>query len=528
MLRQDQLPGTTKIFVDLFLGFYLTLADEGLSGTSTPKRKRFNSMIQAAREGKIDLIVTKEVSRFARNTVDTLEYTRELRKLGIGVVFLLDNINTLDSDGELRLSIMATLAQEESRKTSARVKWGQTERMKQGVVFGGSLLGYDVVNGHMTINQEGARTVQTIFRKYLDERKGSSVIAKELRTEGFLSSRGNLKWSAPTVLKIIKNEKYCGDLIQKKTFTPDYLSHEKKNNKGQENLIILRDHHEAIIPREIWNAVQRERKRRSRGDGRSSGHGNRYPLSGKIRCAACGSSFISRMKKTKSGSPYKIWRCGKATTEGKQYTDAQGNLQGCDVGRQIREDTALDILKQSVQAIQMDHNAIICKLAYIVEDVLKGRQDNGHTQKHRLERELEMVQEKKQRTLEGFLIQSISESDYQFMNRRYDTQVKLLQEQIANLEKLDGQTTCTHRDIRDAIEGITNGSQADGSFYGQLLHHMTVYSDGRVKVALNLLPARWIFVPDGSAEYISQISVHNDSSLPMSVSSPFSSGYGMA
>ena len=116
-------------------------ADEGISGTSTRKRKRFNAMIRAAKEGKIDLIVTKGVSRFARNTVDTLQYTRELKAIGIGVFFMNDGINTLEPDAELRLSIMASIAQEESRKTSSRVKWGQTRRMEQGVVFGGSLLG---------------------------------------------------------------------------------------------------------------------------------------------------------------------------------------------------------------------------------------------------------------------------------------------------------------------------------------------------------------------------------------------------
>ena len=141
------------------------------------------------------------------------------------MLFLNDNINTMDADGELRLTIMSSIAQNESRMTSDRVKWGQKRCMERGVVFGGSLLGYDVVGGKMRINPEGAKTVRTIFHKYLNERKGSGVIAKELREEGSLSSRGNLKWTGSTVLKILKNEKYCGDLIQQKTYTPDYLSH---------------------------------------------------------------------------------------------------------------------------------------------------------------------------------------------------------------------------------------------------------------------------------------------------------------
>ena len=165
-------------------------ADEGISGTSTRKRKRFNAMIRAAKEGKIDLIVTKEVSRFARNTVDTLQYTRELKAIGVGICFILDNIDTLSSEGEFRLTIMSSVAQEESHKTSERVKWGQKRRMEQGVVFGGSLLGYDVVGGKMTVNPEGAALVREIFRKYTDERKGAPTIAKELRDAGVLSSTG--------------------------------------------------------------------------------------------------------------------------------------------------------------------------------------------------------------------------------------------------------------------------------------------------------------------------------------------------
>lgn len=478
-------------------------ADEGLSGTETKKRTRFNQMIRAAREGKIDLIVTKEVSRFARNTVDTLEYTRELRNRGVGVIFLIDNINTLEPDAELRLTIMSSIAQEESRKTSERVKWGQKRQMERGVVFGGSLLGYDVADGKMTINPEGAAVVRYIFHKYLDERKGSGVIARELCNEGILSSRGNLKWSAPTVLKILKNEKYCGDLRQKKTYTPDYLSHKKKYNKGQEEYILLRDHHEPIIDRSVWEAVQRELARRSHNNTQSKGHGNRYPLSGKIKCAACGSSFLSRKKKNKSGNLYRVWRCGKATLEGKIHTDGQGKLVGCDVGRQLREDIATDILIRAVHTVQMDYEGIICDLTHIVETVLQDCLDDCGAEARKLERELEGEWEKKRHALEEFFDKTISKSDFQFFNQRYDRNIIRLQDRLAALQKrqkVDSRSKDTHRDIRAAIRGIVTGETADDDFYGRLLDHMTVFSDGRVEVILKLLPTQWFFV-DGLAEY---------------------------
>ena len=159
-------------------------ADEGFSGTSTNKRVEFNKMLHAAELGQIDLIVTKEVSRFTRNTVDALQITRELRRRGVGVLFLNDSLDTRTNDGELRLTIMSSFAQDESRRTSERSKWGQMRSMEKGVVFGGSLLGYDVIGGKMTVNPEGAEVVRLIFHKYLQERKGCSTIARELREAG--------------------------------------------------------------------------------------------------------------------------------------------------------------------------------------------------------------------------------------------------------------------------------------------------------------------------------------------------------
>lgn len=238
-------------------------ADEGVSGTSTAKRREFNRMMEDARAGRFDRIITKEVSRFARNTVDALTFTRELRGRGIGVEFVNDGINTLEPDAELRLAIMGSIAQEESRKTSSRVKWGQTRRMEQGVVFGRSLLGYDVKDGQLTINQEGARIVRKIYQWYVFGGMSSAGIAKRLTEEGIRTARGNREWNSGVVIKILKNEKYCGDLLQKKTVTPDYLTHQKRTNRGQEEMVYLRDHHEPVIDRELWERA-RERMCRSR------------------------------------------------------------------------------------------------------------------------------------------------------------------------------------------------------------------------------------------------------------------------
>jgi len=234
----------------------LTAADEGVSGTSIAKRLEFNRMMEDARRGRFDRIMTKEVSRFARNTVDTLLFTRELRAMGIGVEFVNDGINTLEPDAELRLAIMGSIAQEESRKISSRVKWGQTRRMEQGVVFGRSLLGYDVKDGQLGINREGADTVKKIYEWYVSDGMSSAKIAKRLTEEMVPTARGNREWNSGVVIKILKNEKYCGDLLQKKTVTPDYLTHKKITNRGQEEMVYIRNHHEPIIDRELWERAQ--------------------------------------------------------------------------------------------------------------------------------------------------------------------------------------------------------------------------------------------------------------------------------
>ncbi len=262
-------------------------ADEGLSGTSTKKRLAFQRMIACARARMLDLIVTKEISRFARNTLDSIYYTRELKRLGVGVLFLNDNLYTLDGDAELRLTILASIAQEESRRTSERVKWGQKRRMEQGVVFGRDLLGYDVRGGVLIVNEPGARIVRDIFRKFVNDGKGAHTIARELNEAGVPTARGG-PWRSSVILRILRNEKYCGDLVQKKTYTPDYLTHEKKYNRGQEAYVVLRDHHTPIIPRATFEAAGRilQRAHDHRTGSPSTAGAIPFPASSGAACAA--------------------------------------------------------------------------------------------------------------------------------------------------------------------------------------------------------------------------------------------------
>lgn len=476
---------------------YEIYADKGITGTSTKKRVKFNQMINDAHMGKFNIIITKEVSRFSRNILDTISYTRELKALGVYVIFLNDGIATSDPDAELKLSIMGSLAQEESRKTSARVKWGQARRMEQGVVFGRSMLGYDVKDGKMTINPEGAEIVKLIFHKYGNEKKGTSVIARELREAGYKSYTGNTKWSNTHIIKILKNEKYVGDLVQKKTITPDYLTHAKKYNHGEEEMICIENHHEPIIDRDLWNLVQEELAKRNLHADYGKGHSNRYVFSGKIKCGECGASFVSRQRKRKDGSTYKRWGCITAANEGRVHRDSQGNEVGCDIGRQLRDELAMDMLKQSLNTIQMDKKWIINNVTSIAMDAISNCENDDFDSEEKLQYEMEQIMEKKQNVLDAFFSKNITKEDMRMMNERYDKQIGELQEQLQVVkarEQIHYETGSLKNDVRKQVTDMVSGLTESEIFYKSVLDQMVVYPDQCVEVKLNLLPQKWIFV----------------------------------
>lgn len=479
---------------------YEVYADEGITGTSTRNRNAFNRMICDARMGKFQLIITKEVSRFSRNILDTIAFTRELKRLGVGVLFLNDAINTLEPDAELRLSILGSIAQEESRKTSSRVKWGQTRQMEQGVVFGRSLLGYDVQDGCMTVNQEGAAVVRLIFQKYGLEKKGSSVIAGELREAGYVTSRGNPKWSASHVLKILKNEKYVGDLVQKKSITPDYLTHGKKRNCGEEALVVIRNHHTPIIDRALWEVVQEEIKKRDRHGAQGAGHANRYVFSGKIKCGICGASFVSRTRKRKDSSECRYWRCYTAVNEGKQHIDSRGNRMGCSMGTSIREELARDILNQVIASLKFDRSRIVRSVADLAAEAVQCRkQDNPG----RLEREMRQITSKKEAVLDAFFSGRITEEEQHMMNARYDRELTALQSRMRTENpkiEIESDMAALQRGICRQAASIMNGEQFSEVFWKQLLDRIVVFPDSRIEVRLKCLPQIWLFTlePGGS------------------------------
>ena len=467
---------------------YEVYADEGITGTSTKKRIQFNRMIHDAHMGKFKLILTKEVSRFSRNILDTIAFTRELKTLGVGVLFMNDGIDTLEPDAELRLSIMASIAQEESRKTSSRVKWGQTRQMERGVVFGTSMLGYDVKGGTLSINPEGAEIVRLIFRKYAVEKKGTTVIARELREGGYQTYRGCSDWSASHILKILKNEKYVGDLTQKKTFTPDYLTHAKKYNHGEEALITLTNHHEPIISREIWNITQAELQKRNRRGESGEGHSNRYLFSGKIKCGECGASFVARKKYRKDGSYYRRWSCYTAITKGAKQ---RGKESGCGVGRLLREDTAMEIVKQGLRSLQLDTDWLARKITVLAAEAidLQAASDSPTN----IQSQIQRVTQKRVDILDAFFSKSITEEEMRLLTARCKRELTVLNARAQSLRVRQERCSDTKRHISQRVHAILRGEAGQESFYKSILDGLTVYHDGRVELRFRLLPQKWIF-----------------------------------
>lgn len=457
-------------------------ADEGLSGTNTRRRIQFNRMINDAYDGKFSLIITKEVSRFSRNILDTISYTRDLKSIGVGVLFLTDRINTLEPESEMLLSFLASLAQEESRRTSSRVVWGQTRQMERGVVFGQSMLGYDVQNGMLTVNPEGAAIVRLIFQKYALEQISSTEIARFLTKEGYCTYRGSTTWKSNTVIKILHNEKYAGDLIQKKSYTPDFLTHEKRKNKDAVPMIRITDHHEPIISREVWNLAQdRLRKNNKHGEGKG-GHSNRYVFSGRIKCGECGSSFVGRCRYLKDGTRVRRWSCGTALRD---------SAAACNVGKLIRDDDAMQMLKLSIRSLQFDTEAIIRNATTLALDAIQSGAQGITDDSIRLRYELDRIQRKKEAMMDSYFSQEITKEDMLAMKQRYEHQANTLQERSRRLEEAQKNGTDTdslRTSIQEEITAILNGKKDSEVFSKTILYSLTVYKDRHMELRLNHLP----------------------------------------
>ena len=301
-------------------------ADEGKTGTSVKSRKDFQRMIRQCRRGKIDLILTKSLSRFARNTLDTVKYTRELRQLGIPVIFEKENLNSISWESEFLLTLYGAFAQSESESISKNVSWGKRQAMKEGKVTiqYKHLLGYiRGADGKPEIVPDQAEIIRFIFKRYL---AGDTLraIKAQLEAEQVPYITGEVAWNLSTLQSILQNEKYCGDVIMQKTFRKDCISKETVVNTGQLPKYWTQNHHEAIVSREIFDAVQEETARRkamASGTKKSAPTGlgkysSKHALTGLLICGECGTPY-RRVVWSQKGMKRPVWRCVNRLDHGK-------------------------------------------------------------------------------------------------------------------------------------------------------------------------------------------------------------------
>lgn len=330
-------------FVDIY-------TDEGISATNTKKRDGFKRMIADALDGKIDMIITKSVSRFARNTVDTLTTVRRLKENAVEVYFEKENIYTLDSKGELLITIMSSLAQEESRSISENVTWGHRKRFADGKVSlpYGRFLGYEKGgDGLPKIVEPEAVTVRLIYRLFL-EGKTPSGIARHLTANDILTPSGKQKWPASTVESILTNEKYKGDAVLQKTFTVDFLTKKMKVNEGEVPQYYVENSHPAIIEPDVFDMVQFEMQRRKERGGHHSGAGC---FSSKIVCGECGNFYGSKVWHSTSKYRRTIWQCNNKFKGGEKCKTPH-----------LDEDTIKRLFVSAVNKLLVDRVEILANL----------------------------------------------------------------------------------------------------------------------------------------------------------------------
>ena len=444
-------------FVDVY-------TDEGISGTSTKHREGFNKMVKSALAGNIDLIITKSVSRFARNTVDSLTTIRNLKDIGCECYFEKENIWTFDGKGELLLTIMSSLAQEESRSISENVKWGHRKRFADGKVTVpfGHFLGYKRgEDGNLVIDEEQAVIVKRIYREYLS---GSTAvaIAKGLTNDGIETPGHKQKWHASTVRSILTNEKYKGEALLQKYYTPDFLTKKQKVNNGEIQQYYVENNHPAIIEPEIFEMVRIEKDRRLMLNGKYSGTDI---LTSRIKCGECGGSYGAKVWHSSSKYKKVIYQCNRKYA-GKEKCKTPA----------IRADDVETRFVNAVNSIIENKDEIISNLEMVLDKICNKKELSE--EKEKLEKSLAEQVEKIQELIE---INSRVAQNQEKYKKEYDALIKEYEETKCKFEQAEIESSkkaAKHQMIKDYINTLKKQDKPlekfDGLMWGSLLESATI------------------------------------------------------
>ena len=433
-------------------------ADDGISGTNTKKREEFNNMIGECMAGNIDMIITKSISRFARNTLDCLKYIRELKEKNIPVFFEKENINTMDSKGEVLLTIMASLAQQESQSLSQNVKLGLQYRYQNGEVQvnHNRFLGYTKdEDGHLIIEPVGAEVVKRIYREYIE---GASLlqICRSLEADIILTAANKAHWRPETVKKILQNEKYIGDALLQKTYTVDFLTKKRVKNNGIVPQYYVENSHEPIIPRDLYMQVQEEMLRRanlhSGANRKKRVYSSKYALSSIVYCSKCGDIY-RRIAWNNRGKHSTVWRCVNRVEHGPDCCDAptvqEEELQNA-VVKAINtalggKDEMLTALEKNIAMVlaledETSMESLDAKLEELQQELLKRA--NARQDYEDLADEIDLLREQKQNAM-------AENAEREGLKQRIAEMQQFLAEQRGTIQVYDEQV------VRKLIEKIT-------------------------------------------------------------------------
>ena len=445
-----------------FAGIY---SDEGITGTCLAKRDGFNRMVADALEGKIDLIVTKSVSRFARNTVDSLTTIRKLKENGTEVFFEKENIWTFDSKGEMLLTILSSLSQEESRSISENVKWGHRKKFSDGrfSMPYSHFLGYDKgPNGSLVINEDEAKIVRRIYSDFIT---GLSpyAIAKQLTNEGIPTPFGKKKWLHGTVRSILQNEKYKGCALLQKNYTPDFLTKKPVKNDGTVPQYYVDESHPAIIPPDQFDLVQDILGERSR----DPKHSGTTIFSGKIRCGECGGLYGTKVWHSNDKYRRVVWQC----------TDKYNRKTYCKTPY-LTEDEIKSAFVQVVNRIFKDREFLLTEL----HELLNLLSDTTS-----LEEESKMLGEQMDLTAKaaGEIAEQKSaleqnQDEYDRLLRSYEETQKKRDEVIARLENTNDRRIRIEKFIHTVEELPELFTDFDVSIWAAMVDSVTVYSKQKI------------------------------------------------
>lgn len=430
--------------------------DEGLSGISTKKRENFNRMIEDSQDGVFDLIVTKEISRFARNTLDSLQYTRELLGNGVGVFFQNDNINTLDEDSELRLSIMSSIAQDELRKLSSRVKFGHQQAIKSSVVLGSdNMFGYRKENKRLTIVEDEAVMIREVFELYATGKYSLKQLENLLWEQGYRNHHGN-KIAHNTLSGIITNPKYKGYYCGNKVKIVDMFT-KKQKFLPPEEWVMFKDETGEIVPaivsEELWEKANEIWLRRSKDVKTRQGICNtKNLLTGKLYCTECGSPFYRRDSKDKQGNSNSRWVCSGKIKNGKDSCSSEG----------IYEKEIIPILFDVFKDTKADAEALADEYMRMYLEV---NQDNSLNKKiAALKKQIEKAQRKKQKLLEMLLDEKLTEANFSQMTEQCTVEMKKAEDELFELEQITEKGEEMKEHLNHIREVLTEAqkSAADG------------------------------------------------------------------